>query len=305
MENKTNSMPLLALIGLSLLMSMAALGLALVAFAREDSAAPDAYISKSSEPGAYTKAFVDKAINRYDGFGREDTISHYNTKGSIDGDWYVFIIDENGAIVSHAARPERLGLTFADMVDVNGYNYGADFAAAKEGDWVTYSYLNPNNGEYERKHSWVVNRDGLIFGSGWYERSIDSLLPSKSQEPAAYTKAFVEKAIRRYQAQGRDATLAYYNSMESVDDGWYIFVIENDKVIIHPIVPENIGQDLNGPLGIDAAGHRFGPEILTATEHGKWVEYSQLDPVTGEEGRKRSWVMRHDGLIFGSGWYER
>ena len=28
------------------------------------------------------------------------------------------------------------------------------------------------------------------------------------------------------------------------------------------------------------------------------------NPETGEEGRKHSWVVLHDGLIFGSGWYE-
>ena len=32
-----------------------------------------------------------------------------------------------------------------------------------------------------------------------------------------------------------------------------------------------LGLDLNGWVGIDANGYRFGPEMLSATEDGKWV----------------------------------
>ena len=46
---------------------------------------------------------------------------------------------------------------------------------------------------------------GFRFGARPYQ------LPSKS-DPAAYTQAFVEQAIARYNAQGLQATLDYYNS---------------------------------------------------------------------------------------------
>ena len=32
-----------------------------------------------------------------------------------------------------------------------------------------------------------------------------------------------------------------------------------------------LGLDLNGWVGIDANAYRFGPEMLSATEDGKWV----------------------------------
>ena len=43
---------------------------------------------------------------------------------------------------------------------------------------------------------------------------------------------------------------------------------------------------------------------LEVTEAGRWVDYLFVNPATGEEGIKHSWVVRHDGLVIGSGWYE-
>ena len=127
-------------------------------------------VSQSDAP-AYTKALVEQAIKYYDANGRDHSIAFYNTDDTVDGDWYVFIIDPDEGIISHAARPERRGLTFDELVDSAGYNYGADFArTTSDGEWVSYMFDNPNTNREQQKHSWVVRHDGLIFGSGWYER---------------------------------------------------------------------------------------------------------------------------------------
>ena len=83
----------------------------------------------------------------------------------------------------------------------------------------------------------MVRHEGLIFGSGWYEAG-----PSKS-DPAAYTQAFIDQVIRLYDAIGREATFAYYNTPESVDGDWYVFIVdENDNTVVHPTRPELIGS---------------------------------------------------------------
>ena len=52
---------------------------------------------------------------------------------------------------------------------------------------------------------------------------------------AGYTVATVEKALRLYDSKGREATLAYYNSPESVDGEWYVVIAdENKEIIAHP-----------------------------------------------------------------------
>ena len=127
--------------------------------------------SPVTEPGAYTKFLVQQAIDRYEDDGLEETLAYYNTTESVNGDWYVFIADEDGVLTAHATIPENVGkpLSSDDFLGADGFHFGNAIFDA-DGDWVTYTYLNTNSGNEEQKHSWVVKRDGLTFGSGWYQR---------------------------------------------------------------------------------------------------------------------------------------
>ena len=298
--------------GVAIILAAAALAVSLLALSRDSGvfALPELEGPASkAEPGRFTRAFVDQAIARHDAEGREPTIEFYKTKESVDGEWYVFIVGEDDHIIAHPTIPENIGQDLKGLLgtDITGYNFGAEMLAAnEEGRWVDYTYLNPaRRNQQETKHSWVVRHHGLLFGSGWYERSPYSATVSKD-EPAAFTKAFVESAITYYASRGRDATLDYYNSKDSVDGEWYIFIVgEDDRVIAHATVPENIGQDLKGDLGTDINGYVFGDKMLATTEEGRWVDYVYLNPAReNRQETKHSWVVRHDGLLFGAGWYE-
>ena len=72
-------------------------------------AEPGVSIPPRSAPAEYTQFVVDNAISRYETQGRDTTLSHYNREESIDGQWYVFIIDENDLVIAHP-DPGRLGL---------------------------------------------------------------------------------------------------------------------------------------------------------------------------------------------------
>ena len=66
-----------------------------------------------------------------------------------------------------------------------------------------------------------------------------------------------------------------------MDGQWYVFIIdENDVVIGHPD-PDRRGLDVKGWVGTDANGYNFGPEMLSATEDGKWVSYVYRNPENG------------------------
>ena len=87
-----------------------------------------------------------------------------------------------------------------------------------------------------------------------------------------------------------------------MDGPWYVFIIgEDDRIIAH-YDPERMGLDANSLT--DSAGRLYGPELVGATEEGDWVDYVKINPETGREQQKHSWVVLHDGLVFGSGWYE-
>ena len=132
--------------------------------------------------------------------------------------------------------------------------------------------------------------------------------PSKS-DPATYTKFVVDQAIARYEAEGLDGTLAHYNSPASIDDQWYVFIVDEDDTVIGHYDADRRGLDVKGWVGTDINGYEYGPEMLTATEAGRWVPYVYINPAAGtlgDEGAfelKNAWVVRRDGLLFGSGWY--
>ena len=133
-------------------------------------------------------------------------------------------------------------------------------------------------------------------------------VPPKTS-PAEYTKFFVSNAISRYETEGREATLAHYSQVENIDDQWYVFIVDEDVVVISHFNAHALGENLNGPLGTDAEGYNFGPEMLAATEEGAWVSYVYNNPASGNVADdhlgaiqlKHAWVVRHDGLLFGSG----
>ena len=119
---------------------------------------------------------------------------------------------------------------------------------------------------------------------------------------AEYTKFLARDAVGRYESEGFDATVAYYNTRESVDGQWYVFSVDEDGYTIAHHNPDFRNRDPS--LRVDATGYFYGDELLGATESGRWVDYVLLNPETGENRQKHTWVVRHDGLLFASGWYE-
>ncbi|MCE2463668.1 MAG: cache domain-containing protein [Dehalococcoidia bacterium] len=247
----------------------------------------------------YTKYFVNNAISMYQSEGLEATLAYYNSEDSIDGQWYVFILDEDDTMLAHAANPALVGLHSSELVGPNDYPTSeAVIAVAEEdGAWFDYTFLNPVSGNMETKHSWIVRYDGLVFGSGWHESG-----PRKSDAPA-YTQAFVQQAMNLYDALGLEAAIDYYSSTESVDGQWYVFIIDHQSgLTIAHHNPMFVGRDPS--LRVDATGYFYGDKLLGATESGRWVDYVFVNPESGEDRQKHTWAVRRDGLIFGSGWYE-
>ena len=254
-----------------------------------------ASIPSRSAPAEYTQYFVDSAIARYESQGLDATLAHYNRAESVDGQWYVFIIDQNDLVIAHP-EPERLGLDVKGWVgtDVNGYEFGpAMLTADEDGKWVTYVYRNPESGgigsgDFELKNVWVERRDGLLFASGWY---IDA---------DAFTEQLVSVAVDRYRElglagtvayfaspgsalAGLDAAIDYYNAAETVDGKWFAFIGGPDGKIAGHSDVSMIGRDVRDLLG---------GETFEATGAGVWVESESL----------RVFVAVHDGHVFGSGW---
>ena len=254
-----------------------------------------AAIPSMSAPAEYTRFVVDNAVARYRAQGLDATLAHYNSPRSVDGQWYVFIIDENDLVIGHP-DPERRGLDLKGWVgtDVNGYEFGPDMLSADEdGKWVSYVYRNPESGgigsgAFELKNVWVERHDGLLFASGWY---IDA---------DAFTRQLVSVAVDKYRElglagtidyfaspgsalAGLEAAIDYYNDAETVDGQWFAFIGDPNGVIVGHSDLSLIGGDVREMLG---------GEAFEAPAAGNWVESASL----------RVWVAGYDGYVFGSGW---
>ncbi len=134
------------------------------------SGSSDGEAPTKANPGAYTQAVVQEAIERYKRDGRQATIDYYNSPDHVDGQWYVFIVGPDGVTISHH-NPQFRGRDPSQRIDATGYFYGDDLLSADEnGKWVNYVIVNPETGQNQQKHTWAVRYDDLLFGSGWYEK---------------------------------------------------------------------------------------------------------------------------------------
>ena len=134
------------------------------------------------------------------------------------------------------------------------------------------------------------------------------VVPTKD-DPAAYTVALVQAAIDLYKSEGKAAVIAHYNDPANIDGQWYVFITdENDHFLAHAPRPDLIGTDLKDVEWLDEDverhdGSTLGAKIAKATVTGHWIDYLWPNPVNGENEQKRTWAIRHDGYLFGSGYY--
>ena len=261
----------------------------------------------TDDPEAFAMALVQGGIDLYKTEGREAMIAYHNSPESIDGQWYVFITDENNSYLVHPVHPEFIGRDITQIPGIDGTLIGAEIAmATEEGRWTEYLWPNPDTNKLEQKRTWSIRHDGYLFAAGYYEPwgPDPATLPVVSKEdPVAFTHAIVLEAIARYEFEGLEATAIYYNDPANIDGQWYVGINdENDIAIAYAPSPDRVGTDLKDVMGLD--GSPLGAEIAKATGTGLWIEYLWPNPESGEVELKRAWAIRHDGYLFGSGYYQ-
>ncbi len=258
---------------------------------------------------AYTIWLVDRALDRYEDDGLGATLDYYNSPASLDGSWYVFVANQDGTLIGHY-DPEVRGQSLAGPLgtDVTGYEFGrAMVEASEQGRWVSYVFNNPETGQPQRKHAWVVRHDGYLFGSGWYEHARYAPPPPSKTNAPAYTVWLVDEALARYERDGAEATIEYYNSPRALDGRWYVFVLEDRDDGLYAVANSN-RSDLVGTTyeRIDSSGYDYGAAFEQTVDGGagQWVSYLFTHPETREDAPKHTWIVRRDDLLFGAGWYE-
>ncbi len=252
------------------------------------------------------KEYVNNAVARYEEDGLDAVIAHYNGQESLDGQFYLFLIGADDIYLAHPIFPHLIGTDIKDVVGSDGQELGKEIAlATEEGVWVEYLWPHPLSRLEQQKVTWALRHDGLIFASGYYAGEPEAGPPAwRDADPREYTVEYVHRAVERYESEGLESMLNYYNSVASYEGEWYLFATDaNDIYHVHPLLPQLIGTDIKDVVGSD--GYRLGEDLAKATEEGVWVEYLWPHPVTLKEVPKVSYAVRRDGMLFASGYYLR
>jgi|SRR5579863_8002198 len=123
---------------------------------------------------------------------------------------------------------------------------------------------------------------------------------------AEQAKALVAKAIALYDREGCEKAFAAIQDPKGgfVDRDLYVFVFGPKRTIVaHGSNPKLVGTDADSLVG--GGGVHFGTKFMDeSTTTGSWIDYKWNDPASGKMQPKSSWIVRHDGYIFGAGIYK-
>ena len=211
----------------------------------------------------------------------------------VTDDLYPFVIDAaTWTRLADGVVPTRVGQS-ETILETSGRSV-ADVLADLEQNgrtWLTYTFHNPATGVEQLKRTYLQMRDGLVFGSGYY------LLDSQVQG-IAYTN------ILEHDNQGRNAAIALINAVPEEPTSTYGFVVDpqTGSTLAQNVDPGLIGSttDWSAILQVLSVQDILGE---LNREPGMWVSYTHTEPITGQEEAKRTWLVLHRGLIFGSGYY--
>ena len=199
---------------------------------------------------------MEQAVAYYEANGLEATIERYSDPSSREGERQLSLLDAETYVVLASPVNHLIGNK------LNSFAPGGPFAgeveqAGEEGRWI--DGLVPNartGGQQEPARIFIQVRDGLVFMSTHFV---------VVENVADTTQEYVNRAIQYYDDHGLDATVEYYNSRDSMDGQFYLFMMdENDIYLVHPFLPRLIGTDLKAVTSSD--NPQLGREIAQATE---------------------------------------
>ena len=246
-----------------------------------------------SEPSSSSQAqdIVETLIRMYkeNGVGSFEEI---NANPDPDAAVVGFVVDAtNYRILAHGSDPRFVGFAVQPLLESAFIPLEVMLQiieGEEDGVWLSYPLPDPQGNIIGYERGWFKMYDGYVFGGRY------------GVTDEASVQSIVVEMIRVYGHDPENA-FATINSFESQDPR-YPFVVDPDtiKVVAHGQNPDRVGATsvilTNSTVSLE--------EFRSLNEdQGVWTEYVFLNPATGLESSKRSWIVMHDGYLFGSGYY--
>ena len=259
----------------------------------------------SAEPGYEQQAasaaqLLQKAIAAYREEGNA-AFARFSRQGEfIDGDQYVYVVDENGYMLASGGPSAALiGRDITPLLDPELKEAFNSALQAPESDTVSsaeYRWMNWNDGKVERKQVFYQKVDGKTFAVGYY-------LP-RSSEAAA--KALLDDAAAAI-ADDAEATIARINRLdpEFNRDDLYVFVVDMDSMSMVAHGYSRRLLNIHFPDLKNRDGLRVGQQILDAVEAGEdSVTYTWPNPVTERPEEKKTLIRKVGNYLVAVGYYQ-
>ena len=135
-----------------------------------------------------------------------------------------------------------------------------------------------------------------------------TLAAAQTSHTPEQAKAFVEKAVAFYNAEGKEKALAAFSDPKGqwVDGDLYIVVQATDPQMT---MLAHINKGLVGKPQIDtkdAEGRAFNLDVIAglAKSNDVWVSYKWPNPATKKIAGKKSYFVKTGDVIIGAGVYE-
>ena len=234
---------------------------------------------------------MEEFIGMYRSDGTEAFAAINDMAQNPDQDVFGLVISPDFIIVAHGANPLYVGLSVQPVLDAAFIPLEVMLqiiAEEDDGVWLSYPVADPQGNLIGYDRGWFKEYDGYIF-VGRYGVTDQQRVQS-----------IVVEMIRLY-GHNPDGAFDTINSFESQDPR-YPFVVDPEtiKVVAHGADASRVGDTsvilTNSTVSLE--------EFRSLNEdEGVWTEYTFFNPATGSESSKRSWVVMHDGYLFGSGYY--
>ena len=208
---------------------------------------------------------------------------------AIDRGRYATVFDPIAEVeLANSRQPHRVGGP-PPPIPIPWTDFAEVLRATDERVWAYALIINPVTGEPAQVAGLFDNYDKYLLVNGYTYPAEDKV------------KRIVEDAIELYES---DKGGAFASITGTSLDPHYPFVVDpsTEKVVAHGANPARIGVD---SVFFGNTTDRPSGQIIADLESGDgtWVEYLFPYPSTDYTEEKRSWLVLHDGYIFGAGYY--
>lgn len=232
---------------------------------------------------------VDELIAQYEEGGAD--VFEEITELNLDRDVVGFVVSlDSYTVVAHNSNPLFVGFPVEPLLERASIPLDVmlQIIAEEDGVWLSYPLPDTQGNIIGYERGWFKLHDEYVFAAR-YSVTIEERV-----------QGIVAEMIRVHDLDP-SASFDTINSFMSQSPE-YPFVLDpaTSTVVAHGANADRVGN-----TSIALTNSTVSLDIFRSLEDGEgvWTEYTFLNPVTGQDQHKRSWIVMHGGYLFGSGYY--